>query len=182
MCDHQAVGAGGDVPDRWGSPLARSGCAGPPLPFACARTSFHVFSAAEYPAVSTATATAPPFGAYGQLDHEVDGRVVCHVCGRAYNSVGHHAQRAHDFSAAAYRAEFGINRGTPLCSVDSSLLYGLTAGTTSLPFRFKQGAAPPGGRPKACLSRAEGRRHSAEGQRRRRWASQAAHVPREPRA
>ena len=71
---------------------------------------------------SATDATQPPFGLYGQLN-EVAGRLVCHVCGGSYLSVGHHAQRAHGLSAADYRAEFGLNRKTPLCHADSSARY-----------------------------------------------------------
>lgn len=47
-------------------------------------------------------------GFYGQLSIAVDGRLLCHECGRTYLHLGTHAQRAHGLSSAQYRAAHGL--------------------------------------------------------------------------
>jgi hypothetical protein len=54
-----------------------------------------------------------PKSPYGRLEI-VDGRVVCHVCGRAFGHLGAHVAWTHDMSADEYRKKFGLNRGTGL--------------------------------------------------------------------
>ncbi|WP_330177343.1 MucR family transcriptional regulator [Streptomyces sp. NBC_01498] len=51
---------------------------------------------------------------YGQLIRDEDtDTVVCHVCGRAFRSLGAHV-RVHRMTAAEYRQEFGLLRTKPL--------------------------------------------------------------------
>lgn len=49
----------------------------------------------------------PDFGVLIR-DEEAD-TVICHVCGRAFRSLGAHV-RAHGMTAAEYRQEFGLLR------------------------------------------------------------------------
>lgn len=64
------------------------------------------------PGVSTAFAQ-PPFAPYAEIE-VIDGRVVCHVCGRLYRLVALHAWKAHGITGFDYREEFGLARGTSL--------------------------------------------------------------------
>jgi hypothetical protein len=40
----------------------------------------------------------------------VDGLAVCHVCGEAFGTLNVHVWKAHDLTAAEYKALFGLNR------------------------------------------------------------------------
>lgn len=52
-------------------------------------------------------------GQYGYLD-EVDGRLLCHECGRTYLHLGTHAAGAHDLTAEQYRIAHGLALTEPL--------------------------------------------------------------------
>ncbi|WP_336794134.1 helicase associated domain-containing protein [Gordonia malaquae] len=53
------------------------------------------------------------FGRYGMLD-EIDGRYLCHVCGRTWRHLGAHAAGAHGTPAVEYRRAHGLAEGTLL--------------------------------------------------------------------
>src|SRR5204862_546220 len=54
---------------------------------------------------------------FGVLEALPDGRGVrCHVCGGFFVFLGAHVRMAHRLTAAAYREQFGLNRGTPLAA------------------------------------------------------------------
>lgn len=56
----------------------------------------------------------------GELRRDPDtGRVCCHLCGRWFRGLGSHI-RAHGYTAAAYRATFGLYRSRPLAATDLS--------------------------------------------------------------
>jgi hypothetical protein len=55
----------------------------------------------------------PIYGELGVLAELDAVRVVCHCCGGAYRSLDQHL-RAHDLTAAEYRAIFGLGRRDPL--------------------------------------------------------------------
>jgi len=66
-------------------------------------------------------ASLPELGAwdgwvYGELGVlVVDGdRLVCHACGELFRGLGYHAVRAHQLTADAYRAVFGLRASTSL--------------------------------------------------------------------
>lgn len=52
-------------------------------------------------------------GRYGHLD-EVDGRLLCHECGRTYLHLGTHAAGTHGLSAEQYRITHGLALTEPL--------------------------------------------------------------------
>jgi hypothetical protein len=58
--------------------------------------------------------TEPVYGELGVLELADDDRVVCHVCGRAYHSLDHHARQAHDLWPEEYKVLFGLGRGRAL--------------------------------------------------------------------
>ena len=43
-----------------------------------------------------------------------DDKLICHVCGKAYHSLDHHARLAHDLWPEEYKVLFGLERGRAL--------------------------------------------------------------------
>ena len=99
----------------------------------------------------------------GAMTHRMGGRAVeRHVCGEWMRSVGHHAREVHGMSPAEYRRRFGLNRGTPLCSLEYSQKCRLRNRRLKLDrhierFRFEGSRRPP-----APKWRLEGRTNIAE--------------------
>ena len=58
--------------------------------------------------------TEPVYGAPGVLTLDEDDKVVCHVCGKAYNALDHHARQAHGLWPEEYKVLFGLERGRAL--------------------------------------------------------------------
>lgn len=54
----------------------------------------------------------------GEIAYNSDGKVICHICGRAYNSLGTHIQCYHKITAKEYRIQFGLDVSARLSSVD----------------------------------------------------------------
>lgn len=52
----------------------------------------------------------------GSLAVAENGRVLCHLCGLAFNDLAAHARMKHGVTADEYRAAFGLASGTALCS------------------------------------------------------------------
>jgi hypothetical protein len=117
----------------------------------------------------------PAFAPFGEVV-VADGRVVCHVCGRALRSVTAHL-RVHGYTKEAYCAAFGLERGQSLEGPDTRKLRS-TALASRLVFdpAFRAGSAA--GRQRArsgeltrdAAAAATGRRHPEQ---RRRKARQA---------
>lgn len=53
-------------------------------------------------------------GAYGRVDADAEGRLICHECGQACLSLAAHITRAHGMSAAEYREIYELPRTTKL--------------------------------------------------------------------
>jgi hypothetical protein len=51
---------------------------------------------------------------YGTIEYDADDRIVCHVCGLAFQLLPPHTRSAHGLSAADYRRAFGIGHQTSL--------------------------------------------------------------------
>lgn len=66
----------------------------------------------QYPPRST---VARCYGRKGVLAR-IGLKVQCHVCGRAYHSLGTHVGRVHRMTADEYRDAFGLRRATGLIS------------------------------------------------------------------
>lgn len=61
------------------------------------------------------------FGRYGILDHDDDGRPVCHDCGRAVGHLATHARLTHGYATADdYRDAHGLSGKVPLVSRQAS--------------------------------------------------------------
>lgn len=48
----------------------------------------------------------PPIG---EIRYDMEGRPICHICGRAYNKLMQHARLKHGLSALEYKRSFGLN-------------------------------------------------------------------------
>lgn len=53
-----------------------------------------------------------PLPAAGKVEHNESGKVICHICGRAYNRLGSHIRESHSMTIEEYKAEFGLCRRT----------------------------------------------------------------------
>jgi hypothetical protein len=53
-------------------------------------------------------------GRYGILDHDEQGRVLCHECGGTFEHLATHARGMHGILAADYRRRHGLSSGTAL--------------------------------------------------------------------
>ena len=53
---------------------------------------------------------------YGEVIYTSDDKVVCHICGRAYNKLSEHVKRKHLMSDLEYRKLFGLTLNVRLTS------------------------------------------------------------------
>lgn len=51
---------------------------------------------------------------YGEVKYAPDGKVICHICGRAYKKVLTHAVQIHGITEKEYKREFGLDVGNSL--------------------------------------------------------------------
>jgi hypothetical protein len=57
------------------------------------------------------------FGYQGVLLYDkIDGTVQCHLCGKWFNSLGHHVNRVHNMKASEYKYKVGLNQSSALIS------------------------------------------------------------------
>ena len=52
----------------------------------------------------------------GEIHYNSEGKVICHICGRAFNKLGYHISQCHDMSIDEYKEEFGLNRRAKITS------------------------------------------------------------------
>ena len=48
----------------------------------------------------------------GRIAYDVNGRIVCHICGRAYTRLGSHIKESHGMTIEEYKEEFGLCKRT----------------------------------------------------------------------
>ena len=53
-----------------------------------------------------------PLPEHGRIVYGDDGKVICHICGRAYTRLGSHVKESHDMTIDEYKEMFGICRRT----------------------------------------------------------------------
>ena len=53
---------------------------------------------------------------YGEMAFDDEGKVICHICGRAYNMLSQHIKQSHGINSAEYRKKFGLDKKTKLVS------------------------------------------------------------------
>lgn len=52
----------------------------------------------------------------GIISYDDEGRLVCHICGRAYDRLASHLRYKHKITQQEYKEEFGLNRTVKLTS------------------------------------------------------------------
>ena len=52
--------------------------------------------------------TINPIPEKGTISYDVNGKVVCHICGRAYTRLGSHVKESHNMTIEEYKEEFGL--------------------------------------------------------------------------
>lgn len=52
--------------------------------------------------------TINPIPEKGRIQYDINGRVICHICGRAYTRLGSHVKESHDMTIEEYKEEFGL--------------------------------------------------------------------------
>lgn len=56
--------------------------------------------------------TINPIPEKGRIAYDINGKVVCHICGRAYTRLGSHVRENHHMTIEAYKEEFGLCKRT----------------------------------------------------------------------
>ena len=49
-----------------------------------------------------------PLPEHGRIKHDATGKVICHICGRAYTRLGSHVKESHSMTIEEYKEEFGL--------------------------------------------------------------------------
>lgn len=49
-----------------------------------------------------------PIPALGTVQHDPDGKVICHFCGRSYTRLGSHAKESHGMTIKEYKERAGL--------------------------------------------------------------------------
>ena len=85
---------------------------------------------------------------YGEMAYDNEGRVICHICGRAFHKLSIHLRTVHQLTAAEYREQFGLNKGTSLVSERLRGVYANSQGIKNLEKhrhkgQFKSGHTSP---------------------------------------
>jgi hypothetical protein len=52
--------------------------------------------------------TVNPLPEHGRIKHDATGKVICHICGRAYTRLGSHVKESHDMTIEEYKEKFGL--------------------------------------------------------------------------
>jgi hypothetical protein len=49
-----------------------------------------------------------PIPAHGKIEHDKNGKIICHICGRAYTRLGSHVREFHNMTIEEYKEQFGL--------------------------------------------------------------------------
>lgn len=53
---------------------------------------------------------------HGEVHQDIEGKIICHICGRSYNKLGAHIIQKHKISIDRYKEMFELNRSQSLTS------------------------------------------------------------------
>lgn len=53
-----------------------------------------------------------PIPEHGRIEHDENGKVICHICGRAYTRLGSHVKESHKMNIRDYKEKFGLCVGS----------------------------------------------------------------------
>lgn len=60
-----------------------------------------------------------PLPEYGEVKYTHDGKLVCHICGKAFLKLASHTTQTHNLSEKEYKKKFGLNLYTGLASEET---------------------------------------------------------------
>lgn len=49
-----------------------------------------------------------PLPEKGRVEHDKDGKVICHICGKSFVKLGNHIHEVHKMTIKEYKEEFGL--------------------------------------------------------------------------
>lgn len=78
----------------------------------------------------------PPMG---EIHHDSEGNIICHVCGRSFKKLSIHIQSKHKLSTSEYKEKFGLNRGSSLTGKNFKSNICVDVTTVSANTRFTKG-------------------------------------------
>ena len=52
--------------------------------------------------------TTNPLPEHGRIKYDETGKVICHVCGRAYSRLGSHIKESHNMTIKEYKEMYGL--------------------------------------------------------------------------
>lgn len=62
---------------------------------------------------------------HGRINHDANGKVICHICGRAYTRLGSHVKESHDMSIEEYKEKFGLCKRAKTTEINySKIMHG----------------------------------------------------------
>lgn len=59
--------------------------------------------------------------AFGKIDYDHNGKVICDLCGRSFHKMSRHLKSIHKTTAQKYRRTFGLDRCAALMSKQSQI-------------------------------------------------------------
>lgn len=60
---------------------------------------------------------------HGEVHKDIEGKIICHICGRSYNKLGAHIVQRHKITVDKYRELFELNRKQSLTSEPLKIKY-----------------------------------------------------------
>lgn len=64
--------------------------------------------------------TINPIPEHGKIEYDVNGKVICHICGRAYTRLGSHIKESHNMTTKEYKEKYGLCARTKTTAEDYS--------------------------------------------------------------
>ena len=52
--------------------------------------------------------TINPVAEHGKIEYDINGKIICHICGRAYTRLGSHIKESHNMTIKEYKEKFGL--------------------------------------------------------------------------
>lgn len=53
---------------------------------------------------------------YGEITHDINGKPICHICGKSFDKLIEHTKRVHGMGSTEYRLAFGLMMSARLTS------------------------------------------------------------------
>lgn len=58
---------------------------------------------------------------YGEIQYDVNGDPICHICGKSFSKLGAHIWNGHKMRTHDYCKTFGLNVGKGICSKEYAM-------------------------------------------------------------